>query len=85
MRPVLKRRGERRPIAFVVFGMGKLGGEELNFSSDIDLIYLYECDASLTTGGKKGQIDTRTYFTELAQRLTQTPQHLRHRGLCFPG
>ncbi len=63
--------GEKRPIAFVVLGMGKLGGGELNFSSDIDLIYLYECDAGLTTGGKKGQIDTRTYFTELAQRLTQ--------------
>ena len=63
--------GEKRPIAFVVFGMGKLGGEELNFSSDIDLIYLYECDAGLTTGGRKGQIDTRTYFTELARHLTQ--------------
>ena len=63
--------GEKRPIAFVVFGMGKLGGEELNFSSDIDLIYLYECDAGLTTGGRKGQVDPRTYFTELAQHLTQ--------------
>ena len=63
--------GEKRPIDFVVFGMGKLGGEELNFSSDIDLIYLYECDAGLTTGGRKGQVDTRTYFTELAQHLTQ--------------
>ncbi len=63
--------GDKRPIAFVVFGMGKLGGEELNFSSDIDLIYLYECDAGLTTAGSKGQVDTRTYFTELAQHLTQ--------------
>ncbi len=62
----------KRPVAFVVLGMGKLGGEELNFSSDIDLIYLYECDAGLTSGGKKGQVDTRTFFTELAQRLTQT-------------
>ena len=48
-----------------------LGGEELNFSSDIDLIYLYECDAGPTLGGVKGQVDTRTFFTELAQRLTQ--------------
>src|SRR5207342_1533221 len=29
---------------FVVIGMGKLGGEELNFSSDVDLLYLYESD-----------------------------------------
>ena len=75
--------GEKRPIAFVVFGMGKLGGAELNFSSDIDLIYLYECDAGLTTGGKKGQVDTRTYFTELAQRLTRTLSRSDTGGFVF--
>ncbi len=75
--------GEKRPIAFVVFGMGKLGGEELNFSSDIDLIYLYECDAGLTSGGKKGQVDTRTYFTELAQHLTQALSTSGAGGLVF--
>ncbi|HUG43273.1 MAG TPA: hypothetical protein VMN76_03425, partial [Acidobacteriota bacterium] len=31
-----------RPLGFAVLAMGKLGGRELNFSSDIDLIYLYE-------------------------------------------
>src|SRR5262245_50582894 len=35
-----------RPCRFVVLGMGKLGGEELNYSSDIDLILLYEGDGS---------------------------------------
>jgi len=30
--------GQSRPLGFVVFGMGKLGGCELNFSSDIDLL-----------------------------------------------
>ncbi len=30
------------PAGFVVLGMGKLGGRELNFSSDVDLIFLYE-------------------------------------------
>ena len=29
---------------FVVLGMGKLGGEELNFSSDVDSVYLYSTD-----------------------------------------
>jgi glutamate-ammonia-ligase adenylyltransferase len=32
------------PARFVVLGLGKLGGEELNFSSDIDLIFLYDED-----------------------------------------
>ena len=34
------------PSGFVVLGMGKLGGKELNFSSDVDLIFLYENDES---------------------------------------
>src|SRR5262245_59880581 len=44
----LRRDGER--CRFVVFGLGKLGGVELNYSSDIDLIFLYEQD---------GQTDAR--------------------------
>ncbi|NOT54990.1 MAG: hypothetical protein HOP18_10325 [Deltaproteobacteria bacterium] len=51
---VIAENGGQRPLGFVVFGMGKFGGEELNFSSDIDLIYLYERDDGFTTGGSKG-------------------------------
>jgi [glutamine synthetase] adenylyltransferase / [glutamine synthetase]-adenylyl-L-tyrosine phosphorylase len=36
------REGRIRPARFTVLGMGKLGGTELNYSSDIDLIYLYD-------------------------------------------
>jgi [glutamine synthetase] adenylyltransferase / [glutamine synthetase]-adenylyl-L-tyrosine phosphorylase len=39
------------PARFVVLGLGKLGGEELNYSSDIDLIFLYD-DEGQTTGPK---------------------------------
>ena len=35
----------RRPYTFVVMAMGKLGGDELNFSSDIDVCYFYSTDA----------------------------------------
>jgi glutamate-ammonia-ligase adenylyltransferase len=58
-------------LGFVVFGMGKLGGQDLNFSSDIDLIYMYESDAGHTTGGSKGDIEPRVFFTHLAQKLTR--------------
>lgn len=60
-----------RPLGFVVFGMGKLGGCELNFSSDIDLIYLYERDAGPTTGGEKGAVEPRMFFSQLAQGVTR--------------
>jgi [glutamine synthetase] adenylyltransferase / [glutamine synthetase]-adenylyl-L-tyrosine phosphorylase len=36
----------RPPDGFVVIGLGKLGGEELNYSSDIDLLFLAEADAA---------------------------------------
>lgn len=41
--------GNPRECGFVVLGMGKLGGNELNFSSDIDLIYLYTSDEGETS------------------------------------
>ena len=58
--------GTTRRARFVVIGMGKLGGEELNFSSDIDLIYLYSSD----TGGA-GALALHDYFAQLARRITR--------------
>jgi len=80
---VIGEGASQRPLGFVVFGMGKFGGEELNFSSDIDLIYLYENDAGPTTGGSKGGTEPRTFFTHLAQRLTRTLSDLVAGGRVF--
>ena len=38
---------------FVVLGMGKLGGHELNFSSDVDLIYVYDTDRGRLGRGRE--------------------------------
>ena len=54
--------GER--LALGVVGMGKLGGRELNVSSDIDLIFVYEDDGE-TTGGQRSAIATQDFFTRL--------------------
>jgi len=72
-----------RPLGFVVFAMGKFGGLELNFSSDIDLIYLYERDGGPTTGGSKGKIEPRAFFTQLAQGLTRALSDLVAGGRVF--
>ncbi len=53
-------------IAFWVLGMGKLGARELNVSSDIDLIYVYEDDG--TTHGQR-PISAHEYFAHVAKRL----------------
>jgi glutamate-ammonia-ligase adenylyltransferase len=59
--------GEFGPQPMLILGMGKLGGDELNFSSDIDLIFTY-ASVGNTTGGKKS-IENQQFFTKLAQKL----------------
>jgi glutamate-ammonia-ligase adenylyltransferase len=61
-----------QPIPFTVMALGKLGGGELNFSSDIDLIYFYGSDAGQVTGKVSSPKPTpHEYFTKLSQRLTR--------------
>jgi len=49
-----------------VIGLGKLGGEELNFSSDIDLMFVYDKDASLESGDSR--LSTlHEYYSRLAE------------------
>ncbi|MBM3224841.1 MAG: hypothetical protein FJZ47_13690, partial [Candidatus Tectomicrobia bacterium] len=67
--------GVLQPCGFCVIGMGKLGGYELNFSSDVDLMYLYTSYEGQTSGvrsdGQPGQqISNHEYFVTLARRLT---------------
>ena len=55
-------RGER--IGFWIVGMGKLGARELNVSSDIDLVYVYEDDGQTDDG-----LSAHEYFTKVARSL----------------
>lgn len=56
------------PQSLMILGMGKLGGGELNFSSDIDLILLYPEDGE--TDGARG-IDNAEFFLRLGQKIVQ--------------
>ncbi len=58
-----------RNIGFAVLGYGSLGGVELNFASDLDLVFVYEqnCALSETTGPKV--VDGQRFFVKLAQRV----------------
>lgn len=57
--------GDPQPL--MVLGMGKLGGGELNFSSDIDLIFVYP-ENGHTLGGRR-ELDNALFFTRLGQKL----------------
>jgi [glutamine synthetase] adenylyltransferase / [glutamine synthetase]-adenylyl-L-tyrosine phosphorylase len=67
--------GEAR---FVVMAMGKLGGEELNFSSDIDVCYFYSTDA-----GAAGERTLHHYYAELSRRVTAVIEEPTAEGMIF--
>ena len=58
--------------------MGKLGGEELNFSSDIDLVYLYETDQ-----GAAGALSLHEFFARLCERVTRAIGDVGDDGFVF--
>lgn len=68
--------GRWRNAAFSVIGLGKLGGLELNFSSDVDLLFIYSSDEGRTsgvsdplTGRVKRTITNHEFFAHLARRV----------------
>jgi glutamate-ammonia-ligase adenylyltransferase len=68
----LLKNGKKGRTGFTVLGMGKLGGGELNFSSDVDLIYLY--------GTEKLAAD---YFKPLAQKITAALSEVANEGYVY--
>jgi glutamate-ammonia-ligase adenylyltransferase len=74
---------------FTIFGMGKLGGRELNFSSDIDLIYLYTSERGETAGldngrgGRRNQIGLHQYFCKLGEQLGRALGQVTADGFVF--
>ena len=75
------RSGQERvyPARFSVLALGKLGGNELNYSSDIDLLYL--CDDAEDAGTLS--ISAREFFTRLAQELTAVLSNVSADGQVF--
>lgn len=73
------RAGNPQPL--LVLGMGKLGGRELNFSSDIDLIFAYP-ENGVTQGGRK-ELDNAQFFTRLGQKLIRVLDQVTIHGFVY--
>ncbi|MGH8369360.1 MAG: bifunctional [glutamate--ammonia ligase]-adenylyl-L-tyrosine phosphorylase/[glutamate--ammonia-ligase] adenylyltransferase, partial [Gammaproteobacteria bacterium] len=76
----IARNPQGEPQSLVVLGMGKLGAHELNFSSDIDLIFTYP-DNGQSDGAKP--LDNEEYFTRLGQRLIRVLDQVTEDGFVF--
>ncbi|MGC0154116.1 bifunctional [glutamate--ammonia ligase]-adenylyl-L-tyrosine phosphorylase/[glutamate--ammonia-ligase] adenylyltransferase [Chromobacterium vaccinii] len=77
-RPLGEDSGEAQQL--IVIGMGKLGGGELNVSSDIDLIFIYP-EGGETDGARK--ISNHEYFTQVGKRLIALLNDITADGQVF--
>jgi len=83
--------GERAGQAsrFVLLGLGKLGGRELSYHSDLDLVLVYEGDgrtgppAGATRFDRFELTDNFHFFTELAQRIIKATSYLGPMGRLY--
>ena len=71
---------DRQPARFVVLALGKLGGEELNYSSDIDLIFIYDADGE--TAGPK-VISNAQFFAKVGSEVVRTLADHTSLGLAY--
>ena len=88
-RPVYQdEKGDWKESEFAILGMGKLGGLELNYSSDIDLIYIYTSSKGETRPVSEGDssiisISNHEYFTKLALEITKSLNEITSDGNVF--
>ncbi|MCW8386758.1 bifunctional [glutamate--ammonia ligase]-adenylyl-L-tyrosine phosphorylase/[glutamate--ammonia-ligase] adenylyltransferase [Fluoribacter dumoffii] len=76
----IPRDEEGNEVELLTLAMGKLGGRELNYSSDVDLIFAYTAVGE--TDGEE-RIDNQHYFSRLVQQLVQTLQNVTAEGFAF--
>ena len=74
-------RDSKQPQKMVVLGMGKLGANELNLSSDIDLIFVFPENGD-TEGGSRS-LDNQDYFMRLGKKLIQALDNTTVDGFVF--
>ncbi|MBI2317568.1 MAG: bifunctional [glutamate--ammonia ligase]-adenylyl-L-tyrosine phosphorylase/[glutamate--ammonia-ligase] adenylyltransferase [Betaproteobacteria bacterium] len=67
----------------IVVGMGKLGGGELNVSSDIDLIFVYPEEGETQAGNRRASLSNHEFFTRLGRRLIGVLTEPTAEGLVF--
>lgn len=73
------------PCEMVILAMGKFGGQEMNYHSDLDIIFLYEADGH-TRRAAMLRSETTTnqhFFSELGQRIIRTASRLGPLGRLY--
>ncbi|QGJ70278.1 Bifunctional glutamine synthetase adenylyltransferase/adenylyl-removing enzyme [Planctomycetales bacterium 10988] len=84
--PMIKEGPHAREVSgFAIVGMGKFGGRELSYHSDLDMIFLYEGDGSTDAARSRSRESTINshFFGEVAQRMIKFVNHLGPYGRLY--
>ena len=87
--PLMQTPQGEREADLTIIGMGKFGGRELNFSSDIDIIYFYSSDKGETSGiddghgGVTGKLSLHAFFVRLAEMISRAINQVTEDGFVF--
>ncbi len=75
-----------RPCEMVILALGKFGGREMNYHSDLDLIFLYEADGHTAARRPMAAAPSTTnqhFYSELAQRVIKATSQLGGQGRLY--
>jgi [glutamine synthetase] adenylyltransferase / [glutamine synthetase]-adenylyl-L-tyrosine phosphorylase len=79
--------GRWRPTPFCVLGLGKLGGQELNYSSDVDVMFVYGEEGRAFKGVPGGRahapLSSHQFFTRLAEAFVAEVGRLSPEGMLY--
>ena len=76
-------RGRVSTPEFCIVALGKLGSRELNYASDIDLVFLFSEEGMTSTGGSRGQVTNREYFVKLGESLLRLVSEPKGEGAAY--
>jgi glutamate-ammonia-ligase adenylyltransferase len=76
--PLHPDRDSQQPCAYALLGLGKLGGREISYHSDLDLLLLYEANGLTSTGEANA-----VYFTELVRAVIRTASTIGPLGRLY--
>ncbi|PTY07400.1 hypothetical protein DB347_08860 [Opitutaceae bacterium EW11] len=73
----------QRSARFCIVALGKLGGAELNFSSDIDLLFFYDGEGVCRREGRPTPVSNVEYFTKIAETISASLSSQTSEGFLF--
>jgi glutamate-ammonia-ligase adenylyltransferase len=74
--------GDGSPATMSILGMGKLGGCEINYASDLDVVFMYSSEGQ-TRGGAAGSVSCQQFFVTLAAQVMKRMSELNSHGYLY--